>query len=725
MEHFAREIARAERSEGIVSVVMLDLKDFKAVNDRYGHPVGDNVLLRTARVVRQSLRTVDAGCRWGGDEFVAVLPNTNLLFAVAVAERIRKRVAGARAALPVGAEDRRPLRHRHVSDRRKDGRLPAQGRRPAPLPVPRAGELPRSGAAQLSALLPGRDQRAPAAAGRRSLDGARRRRQLRRRRAARAAEGEVAAPLDRRDLPASELRAPPGQAARDQLGAASRRRRPRRLRLCVEALTPALSPRERENPQRANLRSAALRRAPGGGLGALRSLLPSRDRALGRRSASLRGRSPACRCCSAFFFTRDFAQGLGRLRFAARDARRPGAPLGRPSRRWEADRASSRCSFPPAWRSRGSSKGKAAARFYAVLSVAALGGAPRPGRPAADRARSLSRSLLIGARRAGAPRRARSRERPRRRGTGRAAGGAIPSTPRREDPGASGPTRPPPSPARRREEAILHDLKSPLSVLRVYADLISEGAKRGELPNAEHLDQPLARDRPRREAGGLRGARAGRGPRRGPDAPEPRRRPTPTPRPPRPTSSRSWARSPPPTASRSAAAGASSSSRRSRSCRRGRPGRAPARLSQRPRERRQVHARGRRDPHPRRPGGTARLRRLQGHGHRHDARGAHARLRLRVPRRRRHRLGRARQGDRSRRDQGDPRGQRRPDQPLLGSGLRLRGHDPAALLARAPGEAHRRRGRRARRRRGDPRPPRRPTATPSRRRATRARRCRS
>jgi diguanylate cyclase (GGDEF)-like protein len=99
MEHLAREISRAERSEGIVSVVMMDLKDFKEVNDRYGHPVGDGVLLRTARVVRESLRTVDAGCRWGGDEFVVVLPNTNFLFAVAVAERIRKRVAAL--ALPV------------------------------------------------------------------------------------------------------------------------------------------------------------------------------------------------------------------------------------------------------------------------------------------------------------------------------------------------------------------------------------------------------------------------------------------------------------------------------------------------------------------------------------------------------------------------------------------------------------------------------------------------
>jgi diguanylate cyclase (GGDEF)-like protein len=102
MEHFAREISRSERAEGIVSVIMLDLKDFKAVNDRYGHPVGDNVLLRTARVVRQSLRTVDAGCRWGGDEFVVVLPNTSLLFAVAVAERIRRRVAAL--SLPFRSE---------------------------------------------------------------------------------------------------------------------------------------------------------------------------------------------------------------------------------------------------------------------------------------------------------------------------------------------------------------------------------------------------------------------------------------------------------------------------------------------------------------------------------------------------------------------------------------------------------------------------------------------
>ena len=101
LEHLAREISRAERSEGIVAIVMMDLKGFKSFNDRFGHPVGDSVLVRTARVIRQSLRAIDAGCRWGGDEFVVVLPNTSFLAAFGVAERIRRKVAAS--ALPVHA----------------------------------------------------------------------------------------------------------------------------------------------------------------------------------------------------------------------------------------------------------------------------------------------------------------------------------------------------------------------------------------------------------------------------------------------------------------------------------------------------------------------------------------------------------------------------------------------------------------------------------------------
>ncbi len=93
LEHLEREISRAERSQNGVSVVLIDLKRFKMVNDQFGHPMGDTVLVRTARVIRQSLRAVDAGARWGGDEFVLVLPNTDLLAAFAVAERVRRKVA--------------------------------------------------------------------------------------------------------------------------------------------------------------------------------------------------------------------------------------------------------------------------------------------------------------------------------------------------------------------------------------------------------------------------------------------------------------------------------------------------------------------------------------------------------------------------------------------------------------------------------------------------------
>jgi diguanylate cyclase (GGDEF)-like protein len=93
IDHLTREISRAERSAGILAVGMMDLKGFKSINDRMGHPVGDSVLVRTARVVRESLRAVDAGCRWGGDEFVLVLPNTDMISALSVLERVRQKIS--------------------------------------------------------------------------------------------------------------------------------------------------------------------------------------------------------------------------------------------------------------------------------------------------------------------------------------------------------------------------------------------------------------------------------------------------------------------------------------------------------------------------------------------------------------------------------------------------------------------------------------------------------
>jgi diguanylate cyclase (GGDEF)-like protein len=103
VDHLTREISRAERSGGILAVGMMDLKGFKSINDRMGHPVGDSVLVRTARVVREALRAVDAGCRWGGDEFVLVLPNTDMIAALAVLERVRELVGAIPLAGRAGA----------------------------------------------------------------------------------------------------------------------------------------------------------------------------------------------------------------------------------------------------------------------------------------------------------------------------------------------------------------------------------------------------------------------------------------------------------------------------------------------------------------------------------------------------------------------------------------------------------------------------------------------
>jgi len=101
-DHLDREVSRAERAGGVVSVLMMDLAGFKSINDRLGHPVGDGILVRTAKVIRESLRVVDAGCRYGGDEFVTVLPNSDVVHSLAVAERIRHKVAAIRLPLRVG-----------------------------------------------------------------------------------------------------------------------------------------------------------------------------------------------------------------------------------------------------------------------------------------------------------------------------------------------------------------------------------------------------------------------------------------------------------------------------------------------------------------------------------------------------------------------------------------------------------------------------------------------
>jgi diguanylate cyclase (GGDEF)-like protein len=72
-----------------VGLIMLDLDDFKSINDTYGHPQGDVVLEHVARVLRQASRDVDIPARYGGEEMAVILPHTNLAGAYAIAERLR------------------------------------------------------------------------------------------------------------------------------------------------------------------------------------------------------------------------------------------------------------------------------------------------------------------------------------------------------------------------------------------------------------------------------------------------------------------------------------------------------------------------------------------------------------------------------------------------------------------------------------------------------------
>ncbi|MDP1652786.1 MAG: diguanylate cyclase [Rhodocyclaceae bacterium] len=89
------EIQRAQRYATPLSLVITDLDYFKAINDQYGHHVGDRVLQHFALILSESVRNVDLVGRWGGEEFAILMPGTDLEEAVQVAERMRVAVADA------------------------------------------------------------------------------------------------------------------------------------------------------------------------------------------------------------------------------------------------------------------------------------------------------------------------------------------------------------------------------------------------------------------------------------------------------------------------------------------------------------------------------------------------------------------------------------------------------------------------------------------------------
>ena len=82
-------LERTRRSGRPSCLILVDLDHFKSINDTWGHEVGNIALRQAARILRQQTRMVDVVCRYGGEEFVVILPDTRLRQAVDVAERIR------------------------------------------------------------------------------------------------------------------------------------------------------------------------------------------------------------------------------------------------------------------------------------------------------------------------------------------------------------------------------------------------------------------------------------------------------------------------------------------------------------------------------------------------------------------------------------------------------------------------------------------------------------
>ena len=99
----AEELRRRERYRTPVSVLMVDIDHFKSINDRFGHEVGDSALRALATCCTNTLRIVDIFVRWGGEEFLAILPGTTEVAAADAAERVRAAVAAIRIVLDDGA----------------------------------------------------------------------------------------------------------------------------------------------------------------------------------------------------------------------------------------------------------------------------------------------------------------------------------------------------------------------------------------------------------------------------------------------------------------------------------------------------------------------------------------------------------------------------------------------------------------------------------------------
>ncbi|HLL74121.1 MAG TPA: GGDEF domain-containing protein, partial [Pyrinomonadaceae bacterium] len=92
-QHLTAEVKRARRYGSSASALFIDLDDFKEINDRHGHLAGSHVLMEVATVILTGVRDTDVVARYGGDEFVVVLPETATEMALRVGERVREKIA--------------------------------------------------------------------------------------------------------------------------------------------------------------------------------------------------------------------------------------------------------------------------------------------------------------------------------------------------------------------------------------------------------------------------------------------------------------------------------------------------------------------------------------------------------------------------------------------------------------------------------------------------------
>jgi len=101
--HLATLVDQSAARGKPIAVMVIDIDYFKAINDNYGHDAGDDVLREFSLRIRKCIRNIDLACRYGGEEFVLVMPETDMAVATMVAERLRRRIAGEGFTIQNGA----------------------------------------------------------------------------------------------------------------------------------------------------------------------------------------------------------------------------------------------------------------------------------------------------------------------------------------------------------------------------------------------------------------------------------------------------------------------------------------------------------------------------------------------------------------------------------------------------------------------------------------------